>query len=94
MVAMPNSDTAPLRNPWAATPPKAPGNLSPPHSNRMSIALTVPERAQRVVASDLEISILGPCEFPSPLADRLSQAAVHYVGQADRVLARRSIVAR
>ncbi len=52
----------------------------------MSIALTVPERAQRVVASDLEINILGPCEFPSPLADRLSQAAVHYVGQAERVL--------
>ncbi|HEX3773729.1 MAG TPA: 6-phosphofructokinase, partial [Polyangiaceae bacterium] len=52
----------------------------------MSIALTVPERAQRVVASDLEIGILGQCEYPSPLADRLSQAAVHYVGQADRVL--------
>jgi 6-phosphofructokinase 1 len=52
----------------------------------MSIALTVPERAQRVVASDLEISILGSCEYPSPLAERLSQAAVHYVGQADRVL--------
>jgi 6-phosphofructokinase 1 len=52
----------------------------------MSLALTVPERAQRVVASDLEISILGSCEHPSPLAERLSQAAVHYVGQADRVL--------
>src|SRR5450432_693321 len=52
----------------------------------MSIALTVPERAQRVVASDLEINILGSCEYPSPLADRLSEAAVHYVGQADRVL--------
>lgn len=52
----------------------------------MSIALTVPERAQRVVASDLEISILGACEHPSPLAERLTAAAVHYVGQADRVL--------
>ncbi|MEO6600908.1 MAG: ATP-dependent 6-phosphofructokinase [Polyangiaceae bacterium] len=52
----------------------------------MSIALTVLERAQRVVASDLEISILGACDFPSPLAERLSDAAVHYVGQADRVL--------
>jgi 6-phosphofructokinase 1 len=52
----------------------------------MSIALTVPERAQRVVASDLEISILGACDHPSPLAERLSDAAVHYVGQADRVL--------
>jgi len=49
----------------------------------MSIALTVPERAQRVVASDLEISILGSCAYPSPLAERLSQAAVHYVGQAE-----------
>src|SRR5258708_4353244 len=55
-------------------------------SSAMSIALTVPERAQRVVASDLEISILGSCEYPSPLAERLSQASVHYVGQADRVL--------
>jgi 6-phosphofructokinase 1 len=52
----------------------------------MSIALTVLERAQRVVASDLEISILGGCDYPSPLAERLSEAAVHYVGQADRVL--------
>lgn len=52
----------------------------------MSIALTVPERSQRVVASDLDISILGSCEYPSPLAERLSQSAVHYVGQADRVL--------
>ncbi len=41
---------------------------------------------QRLVASDLEISILGPCQIPSPLADRLSQAAVHYVGQDERVL--------
>jgi len=47
-------------------------------ASAMSLALTVPERAQRVVASDLEISILGRCEHPSPLAERLSQAAHRY----------------
>jgi 6-phosphofructokinase 1 len=52
----------------------------------MSIALTVPERAGRVVASDLEVRILGQCRFSSPLLDRLSRDAIHYVGQADRVL--------
>jgi 6-phosphofructokinase 1 len=48
--------------------------------------LTVPQRAGRVVASDLEIRILGPCRYPSPLADRLPQSSIHYVGRADRVL--------
>ena len=52
----------------------------------MAIGLTVPERAGRVVASDLEVRILGQCRFPSPLLDRLSRDAIHYVGQADRVL--------
>ena len=52
----------------------------------MAIGLTVPERAGRVVASDLEIRILGQCRFPSPLLDRLSRDAIAYVGQADRVL--------
>jgi 6-phosphofructokinase 1 len=52
----------------------------------MALALTVPQRTGRVVASDLEIRILGACEYPSPLADRLSESAVHYVGKADRVL--------
>jgi 6-phosphofructokinase 1 len=52
----------------------------------MSVGLTVHERASRVVAADLEISILGSCEYPSPLAKRLAQTTIHYVGQADRVL--------
>ena len=39
-----------------------------------------------VVAADLEIDILGPCKYPSPLAERLAQSTIHYVGQADRVL--------
>jgi 6-phosphofructokinase 1 len=52
----------------------------------MSVGLTVHERASRVVAADLEISILGSCEYPSPLAKRLAQSTIHYVGQADRVL--------
>ncbi|HWO11241.1 MAG TPA: ATP-dependent 6-phosphofructokinase [Polyangiaceae bacterium] len=52
----------------------------------MSLGLTVHERASRVVAADLEISILGECKYPSPLAHRLAQSTIHYVGQADRVL--------
>jgi 6-phosphofructokinase 1 len=51
-----------------------------------ALGLTVPQRTGRVVASDLEIKVLGPCRHPSPLAGRLAQTAVHYVGQADRVL--------
>jgi 6-phosphofructokinase 1 len=50
------------------------------------LSLTVPQRTGRVVASDLEIKVLGPCRHPSPLAHRLSRAAIHYVGNADRVL--------
>ena len=52
----------------------------------MAIGLTVPERTGRVVAADLEVEILGPCRHPSPLWARLSPAAMHYVGNADRVL--------
>jgi 6-phosphofructokinase 1 len=52
----------------------------------MAIALTVPQRTRRVVASDLEIRILGECRYPSPLADRLAASAIHFVGRADRVL--------
>jgi 6-phosphofructokinase 1 len=49
-------------------------------------ALTVLERTSRVVPDDLGIDILGPCTHPSPLAKRLAQQSIHYVGQADRVL--------
>jgi len=52
----------------------------------VGISLTVPERTRRVVAKDLEIEALGPCKYPSPLADRLAREAIHYVGRADRVL--------
>jgi 6-phosphofructokinase 1 len=52
----------------------------------VALALTVPQRTGRVVASDLEIKVLGPCRYPSPLAHRLARAAIHYVGNADRVL--------
>jgi 6-phosphofructokinase 1 len=52
----------------------------------MALALTVPQRTGRVVPSDLEVRVLGPCRYPSPLAHRLAKAAVHYVGNADRVL--------
>ena len=52
----------------------------------MAIALTVPERTQRVVPGDLDIRILGACRYPSPLTHRLARSAIHYVGKADRVL--------
>jgi 6-phosphofructokinase 1 len=52
----------------------------------MDISLTVPQRAGRVVASDLEINVLGTCRHPSPLTQRLAQSTVHYVGRAERVL--------
>jgi 6-phosphofructokinase 1 len=52
----------------------------------MALSLTVPQRTGRVVASDLDIKVLGSCTHRSPLTDRLAQAAIHYVGQADRVL--------
>ena len=50
-----------------------------------AIGLTVPERTGRVVAGDVEVKILGPCRYPSPLNQRLARSAIHYVGQADRV---------
>jgi len=52
----------------------------------MTVALTVTERSSRVVATDLDISILGECRYPSPLAPKLAKSAIHPVGQADRVL--------
>jgi 6-phosphofructokinase 1 len=52
----------------------------------MAISLTVPQRTGRVVASDLDIKVLGACQYPSPLASRLAESAIHYVGHADRVL--------
>lgn len=48
--------------------------------------LSQQERVSRVVKEDLEVSILGRCTNPSPLARRLSQSPIHFVGQADRVL--------
>ena len=51
----------------------------------MGYALTVPERTERIVPSDLSIRILGHCRYPSPLSHRLAQEAVSFVGQADRV---------
>jgi 6-phosphofructokinase 1 len=48
--------------------------------------LTVPERAERVEVSDLEIKALGPCRYESPIAARLGAAALHKVGGAERVL--------
>jgi 6-phosphofructokinase 1 len=51
----------------------------------MAVGLTVPERTERVVASDVEVKILGSCTRPSPLRNRLAPSAIHYVGKAERV---------
>jgi 6-phosphofructokinase 1 len=52
----------------------------------MAISLTVPQRTGRVIASDLDIKVLGSCKYPSPLTSKLAQSAIHFVGNADRVL--------
>jgi hypothetical protein len=52
----------------------------------MAIPLTVPQRTERVIAADLDISILATCRYPSPLSNRLARDTIHYVGRADRVL--------
>jgi 6-phosphofructokinase 1 len=48
--------------------------------------LTVPERTQRVEAADLQIKVLGPGRYESPLAARLGAGALHPVGAVERVL--------
>ncbi len=48
--------------------------------------LSQQERVSRVVKEDVEVSILGRCTLVSPLACKLSQSHIHFVGQADRVL--------
>lgn len=48
--------------------------------------LTVPQRTQRVEAADLAIKTLGACRYDSPLMARLGRAALHPVGQVERVL--------
>jgi 6-phosphofructokinase 1 len=57
-----------------------------PAPSAQTLTLTVPERTARVEARDLQIKTLGPCVHESPLAARLGAAALHDVGQADRVL--------
>jgi len=44
------------------------------------------ERGHVITSADLAISDLGPCRFPSPVADKLGEKAVHFVGEADKVL--------
>src|SRR6185369_4777655 len=48
--------------------------------------LTVPQRTERVEASDTQIKHLGVCRFESPLAARFARGVLHPVGEADRVL--------
>jgi 6-phosphofructokinase 1 len=45
-----------------------------------------PSGADVPTAADVAIHDLGPCRIPSPLADRLGERAMHYVGEADKVL--------
>jgi len=44
------------------------------------------ERADALTASDVAIDVLGSCRLPSPVASRLGDGAVHFVGAADKVL--------
>jgi 6-phosphofructokinase 1 len=57
-----------------------------PARTTSTVNLTVPERTERVEAGDVEIKVLGPCRYESPLVARLGRAALHTVGQAERVL--------
>ncbi len=59
---------------------------SPPEIEWRAENLTIPERTERVEGADLEIKVLGPCRYQSPLVGRLGQRALHHVGEADRVL--------
>ena len=59
---------------------------SPPEVEWRAENLTIPERTERVEGTDLEIKVLGPCRYQSPLVGRLGQRALHQVGEADRVL--------
>jgi 6-phosphofructokinase 1 len=42
--------------------------------------------ASPISAADLAIADLGPCRFSSPVAGILGERALHYVGEADRIL--------
>ncbi len=42
--------------------------------------------SMRLSAEEVAISDLGACRIPSPLAERLGGRAMHYVGEADKVL--------
>jgi 6-phosphofructokinase 1 len=64
-----------LRSPNVTTP-----------TTRTTQNLTVPERVGRVEASDLQIKVLGPCQYESPLAARFGSGALVNVGRAERVL--------
>ncbi len=66
--------TARPEPPLTDLPPRPPENL------------TVPERTERVKASDLVVKNLGPCRYESPIKERLGQRALHHVGDAERVL--------
>jgi 6-phosphofructokinase 1 len=39
-----------------------------------------------ITAHDVAIKDLGPCRFPSPAAAHLGECAMHFVGEADKVL--------
>lgn len=59
---------------------------APAAANRTTLTLTVPQRTERVEASDLRIKTLGACRYESPLKARFAASAMHDVGEADRVL--------
>jgi 6-phosphofructokinase 1 len=42
--------------------------------------------SEPISAADLAITDLGSCRFPSPVAGLLGERALHYVGEADKIL--------
>ena len=78
------------RNNRDGGPGHKPESWAKPEPCRLDAWLSGRRFRERTAASvtehDLEIQVLGPCSHPSPLADRLAHEAIHYVGQADRVL--------
>ena len=50
-----------------------------------------PQGLGPITVADVAIKDLGHCKFPSPVAAHLGDTAMHYVGEADKILVRDSV---
>lgn len=50
-----------------------------------------PQGLGPITVADVAIKDLGQCKFPSPVAAHLGDTAMHYVGEADKILVRDSV---